>query len=113
GARGADVRLRLVAETLFCLLAGDAHDRYVTWTDADGTACRDILASRGEMPGNAPVGLTDEWLRFAAAVSATAGAASPPTAFWRDAIQTVSQREGGYERVYQGTVVAPVWDVAL
>jgi hypothetical protein len=39
--------------------------------------------------------------------------AAGTAAVWRDALETVSQSEGGYERVYQGTVVAPVWDVSL
>jgi alpha-amylase len=103
----------VVAETLFCLLAGDAPDRYVTWEDAAGGARRDILASRGIMPGAGAVRLVDEWLGFRGAVTTLAGQATPASAIWRDAIETVSQSEGGYERVYQGTVIAPVWDVNL
>jgi alpha-amylase len=100
------VEFRFGTEALFCLLAGNAHDRYVSW---DGQ--RDILASRGEMPGGAATGkavVADEWLqlRCEARFPKAAGA-------WRDAIETVSQSEGGYERVYQGTVVMPVWDIKL
>jgi alpha-amylase len=98
---------RFVAESLFCLLAGNAHDRYVTW-EANGTTRRDILASQGDMPGASVVRLTDEWLRLRCAVKAPES-----VAVWRDALETVSQSESGYERVYQGTVVAPVWDVRL
>ncbi len=105
--RGGDVRFRFVAETLFCLLAGNAPDRYVSWRSA-GSEQRDILASRAEMPGVTKVELTDEWLRLCCSVEAPEAAA-----FWRDAIETVSQSEGGYERVYQGTVVAPVWEMVL
>ena len=52
--------------------------------------------------------VADEWLqlRCEARFPKAAGA-------WRDAIETVSQSEGGYERVYQGTVVMPVWDIKL
>jgi hypothetical protein len=98
---------RVVAETLFCLLAGNAPDRYLLW-DENGAERRDILASHGEMPAGARVRLADEWLGLRAAVKAAG-----TTAVWRDALETVSQSEGGYERVYQGTVVAPVWDVSL
>ncbi len=117
-AENTGVRACLVAESIFCLLAGNAPDRYVLWEDAPGsegiagTTRRDILASHGEMPGNASVRVVDEWLRFSAKMQATGKGTSPRT-LWRDAIETVSQSEGGYERVYQGTVLAPVWDVNL
>ena len=98
---------RFVTETLFCLLAGNAVDRYLLW-DEDGSERRDILASHGDMPGGTRVRLKDEWLKLGCTVKAPES-----IAVWRDALETVSQSEGGYERVYQGTVVAPVWDVRL
>ena len=98
---------RFVAESLFCLLAGNAHDRYVYWQGEDGVR-RVPLASHEEMSGVERLGITDEWLRLHGAVEAP-GARH----IWRDAIETASQSEGGYERVYQGTVIAPVWDVRL
>ena len=52
--------------------------------------------------------VTDEWLKL------RCDAAFPgASAAWRDAIETVSQSEGGYERVYQGTVLVPVWDIKV
>lgn len=112
-ARNGSARFRFVAESLFCLLAGNAPDRYLSWGAPGGGfgTGRDILASRGEIPGDFRVVATDEWLGFRAEV--TASGTKPPSAFWRDAIETVSQSEAGYERVYQGTVIAPVWDVEL
>ncbi|HKP95076.1 MAG TPA: alpha-amylase/4-alpha-glucanotransferase domain-containing protein [Fibrobacteria bacterium] len=108
------VEFRFGTEALFCLLAGNAHDRYIEWdapasgAKAAGEPHRDILASRGEMPGASRVTVTDEWLRLRCeAKFPGAGRA------WRDAIETVSQSEGGYERVYQGTVLIPVWDQKL
>jgi alpha-amylase len=122
-ARGTTVNLRLVAETLFCLLAGNAHDRSVFWEDAAAAARqgqsdpmqRDILASHGVMPAPSAghsIQIVDEWLQIAASVTCS-GSGAPPVEVWRDAVETVSQSEGGYERVYQGTVIAPVWDVNL
>lgn len=123
--------VRFLCENLFCLLAGNAPDRYLTWTEASPAGAvplprRDILASRGEMRGAARAVLRDEWLKLTAtlAVEAMAGPAAAPAAgaapeekaaglLWRDALETVSQSEGGYERVYQGTVVAPVWDLEI
>lgn len=102
-AGSAPVEFRFGSETLFCLLAGNAHDRYIEWD-----ARRDILASRGEMGTVDKAVVADEWLglRCEAAFS---GASQ----VWRDAIETVSQSEGGYERVYQGTVLLPLWDIRL
>src|SRR5690606_16084966 len=109
-ARGGAARFRFVAESLFCLLAGNAPDRYLSWTERE-VERRDILASRGETPGDASIAVADEWLGLRASVTGFGSAA--PLSVWRDAIETVSQSEGGYERVYQGTVVAPVWDAVL
>ncbi|HEX2612222.1 MAG TPA: alpha-amylase/4-alpha-glucanotransferase domain-containing protein [Fibrobacteria bacterium] len=112
-ARDKAASFRFVSESLFCLLAGNAPDRYLSWGTPGGDPGegRDILASRGQMPGASRIAVTDEWLGFRAEVSASGSL--PPAVLWRDAIETVSQSEGGYERVYQGTVIAPVWDVEL
>ena len=32
---------------------------------------------------------------------------------WRFPLETASQSEGGFEKTYQGSVLAPVWNVAL
>ncbi len=120
------VEFRFGTEALFCLLAGNAHDRYIEWDAAATVAAgmttatvaasagksaarsRDILASRGEMPATKSVAITDEWLKL------RCDAAFPgATKAWRDAIETVSQSEGGYERVYQGTVLVPIWDFKI
>jgi alpha-amylase len=98
------VDFRFAAEILFCLLAGNAPDRYVSW----GKNGRDILSSSVEMPGVQKIGITDEWLGLRGKVEARKA-----STLWRDAIETISQSEGGYERVYQGTVLAPVWDVHI
>jgi len=103
------VDFRFGCETLFCLLAGNAHDRYVEWGGSPSSApVRDILASHGEMMGINRVTVTDEWLRLRCEAKFTGASGA-----WRDAIETVSQSEGGYERVYQGTVIVPLWDFKL
>ena len=94
---------RFGSETLFCLLAGNAHDRYIEWE-----AGRDILASRGEMGRINKAVLADEWLKLRCEARFPGAARA-----WRDAIETVSQSEGGYERVYQGTVLLPLWDMSI
>ncbi|MDB5105658.1 MAG: alpha-amylase [Fibrobacteres bacterium] len=104
------VEFRFGTEALFCLLAGNAHDRYIEWDAAgkSGELSRDILASRGEMPGIKTATIADEWLKLRCE-AAFPGASRA----WRDAIETVSQSEGGYERVYQGTVLMPIWDIKM
>lgn len=106
-AGATPAQFRFGCESLFCLLAGDAPDRYIEWA-APNASGKDILASRGEMPGATQVTLTDEWLKLRCEVRAAGN-----TGAWRDALETVSQSEGGYERVYQGTAVLPIWDIAL
>jgi alpha-amylase len=56
----------------------------------------------------ANVAVADEWLRLRCEARFPGVART-----WRDALETVSQSEGGYERVYQGTVLLPVWDIKL
>ncbi len=97
---------RFGCEALFCLLAGNAPDRHISWDGAH--PARDILASRGEMGGARTVVIADEWLKLR-----TETRFPDASAVWRDAIETVSQSEGGYERVYQGTVLIPIWDFRL
>lgn len=108
-AKSADAgfaEFRFGCEALFCLLAGNAPDRYVAWDGPNPS--RDILASRGEMPGAGSVVVADEWLKLKTETKFPGA-----SGVWRDAIETVSQSEGGYERVYQGTVLIPVWDFRL
>jgi 4-alpha-glucanotransferase len=97
------VEFRFGSEALFCLLAGNAHDRYVEWGSN-----RAILASRGDMGPIEKAVVADEWLKLRCEARFSGAARA-----WRDAIETVSQSEGGYERVYQGTVLLPLWDFKL
>ncbi len=103
GTDSGHATFRFACETLFCLLAGNAPDRYIKWNGA-----QDILASHGDMLGVKNVTIADEWLRLKAEIKS-----DDATGFWRDAIETVSQSESGYERVYQGTVLLPIWDIHL
>jgi 4-alpha-glucanotransferase len=97
------VEFRFGSEALFCLLAGNAHDRYVAWGKE-----RAILASRGDMGPVEKVAVADEWLGLRCEARFPGIART-----WRDALETVSQSEGGYERVYQGTVLLPIWDIKM
>jgi len=79
-------------EWLANLLAGDAPDRWLETSDG----IRHKLGTKGSSAG--PVRLTDEWLGLS--IRSDAGADS---ALAWDAVFTVNQSVGGYEKVYQGT----------
>ncbi len=90
----------------FALLAGDAPDRYY---QVDGVTLDDArLRSSGELSGVDQVRLVDEWLKVRVAVAATQN-----PRWWRFPIETISQSEGGFERVYQSSVVMPHWRLAI
>jgi alpha-amylase len=91
----------------FCLnlLTGDAHDRYYWSEEQDLRSMR--LGARGKIDALSHLALRDEWqgiqinLRF-----------SLPARVFHFPIETVSQSEGGQERVHQGCVVLPGWTLA-
>jgi alpha-amylase len=94
------------SEFNFSLLAGNAHDRYY---DIPGhTLDRRNLASSGETIDVREVRLVDEWLKLAVALSF-----EKPALLWRAPVETVSQSEAGFERVYQSSMVMPVWRISL
>jgi len=87
-------------------LAGNAHDRYY---EAEGVALgRPVLSERATNEALTHIALCDEYtnLRFDLRFSA-------PATVHRFPLETVSQSEGGQERVYQGSVVLPSWLVRL
>jgi hypothetical protein len=90
----------------FSLLAGDAHDRYY---DIPGHVLdRKNLASTGETNNVNQVGLVDEWLKLRLSL-----VFSQPAVLWRAPVETVSQSEAGFERVYQSSMVMPIWRISL
>jgi alpha-amylase len=90
----------------FALLAGSAPDRNY-WVD--GHQLEDPrLVSAGEIPEAKRFGLRDEYLGIDIALTL-----SRPATLWRFPLETVSQSEGGFERVYQSSVVFPNWRIHL
>ncbi len=106
------------------MLAPDAPDRYFYLPEPDtntvpagGTAVLEEappvlrskkMASKGTLKQVSAIGLKDEWmgidyqLRF-----------STPTDLWRFPIETVSQSEAGFEKVFQSTALYPNWKLDL
>ena len=86
------------------LLAGHAPDRYYFAGD-----WREALDWQGERILAGPLGLQDDWLKLRLELTPD----PMPTRWWFSPIFTVSQSEEGFERVYQGSAILPVWDVEL
>lgn len=87
-------------ELVFNLLASDAPDRYFLANDA-----RHPLEFRGEIA--APnLSMIDEWQRVRISLDAT-----PEARWWVVPIETISQSESGFERVYQGSAILAVWNI--
>ena len=94
-------------ENVFSLLAGNAPDRYFEIpgrTIGGGSH----LASRGEETAVELLRMVDEWLGIAVEIEF-----DPAALLWRFPLETVSNSDSGFERVYQGSVIVPVWDLEL
>lgn len=87
------------------LLTGNAHDRYYVSENVDLQQMR--LGVTGCLENISHIALRDEWqqveisLRFAS-----------PARLYYFPVDTVSQSEGGQERVHQGCVILPCWPLA-
>ena len=66
------------------------------------------LASTGETNNVNQVSLVDEWLKLKLTLVFSRSAS-----LWRAPVETVSQSEGGFERVYQSSMVMPIWRLSL
>jgi alpha-amylase len=94
------------SELDFALLAGDADDRYYIFPGHHLEDAR--LRSVGEVLNSNEAQLKDEWLRLCISIQI-----EKPGNFWRFPIETISQSESGFERVYQSSVVFPHWKFQL
>jgi 4-alpha-glucanotransferase len=85
-------------EMVFNLLAPDAPDRYLQAGHA-----RWPLEFKGEIETDQLM-LVDEWQRIRITLRA-----QPRARWWVTPIETISQSESGFERVYQGSAIMAVW----
>jgi 4-alpha-glucanotransferase len=88
-------------EMVFNLLAPNAHDRYF-----ESAGERYPLEFRGKL-STSPLLLVDEWQQVKITLHA-----DPQPEWWVVPIETISQSESGFERVYQGSAVMAVWKSA-
>ncbi|MFO0909884.1 MAG: alpha-amylase/4-alpha-glucanotransferase domain-containing protein [Isosphaeraceae bacterium] len=82
-------------------MAGHADDRY--YSDVAGQRLG-MLDSTLDLADRRGVTLTDEWLNLVVGLEWT-----QPGGLWAFPIETVSQSEGGFEKVYQSSAVVPHW----
>jgi alpha-amylase len=94
------------SEFLFALLAGNTDDRYYTFSGQK--PAHPQLGSIGAVENAQDVGLTEEWLK----IKINLHTAIPAT-IWRFPIETISQSEAGFEKVYQSSIVLPNWHLQL
>ena len=98
--RSCPVGTSLGLELVLNLLAPDAHDRYFLAQDV-----RRPLEFRGEIV-SPRLEMVDEWQRLRITLEAR-----PQAAWWIVPIETISQSELGFERVYQGSAILAVWKI--
>ncbi len=101
-------------EFCFGLLAGHSNDAYyradLSSDKGGGHSVRSEdmhLDSRGEVETK-QIALVNEFLGIEVVLKLQAA-----TRVWRTPIETVSLSEAGFERVYQGSCIMPLWDVNL
>jgi alpha-amylase len=95
-----------LSEWNLTLLAGHSPDRSYF---IDGQPLEDPqLCTQGEASGVLRAGMIDRWLGLRIALES-----KTPSRFFRYPVETVSQSEGGFERVYQGSCLLWGWDLSL
>ena len=98
----APISARWAVQWNLALTAGDAPDRFYQLPG------RPTLGSRGEINDRRSLGLVDEWANCAV----TLDWGRPAQVGWAP-VETVSNSELGFERIYQGSALLLAWPVSL
>jgi hypothetical protein len=93
--------LHFAVEINLAAMAGHAEDRY--YSDRAGIKLG-LLDDRLDLPHTSGLTLTDQWLDLGIDLGWSQSAS-----LWCFPIETISQSEGGIERVYQSSAVIPHW----
>jgi alpha-amylase len=101
-AGGKGLSCLFAVENVFSFLAGDAPDRYFEIPGRKIGGGRN-LASKGVEEDVGVLKMVDEWLDLSMTMELT-----PPADVWRYPIETVSNSDSGFERVYQGSALVAV-----
>ena len=102
----ANISFLFLVEWNLTLLAGDAPDR--NYFVAGRGLSSSNLVSSGEETGVTEMGMRDGWLELEINFKT-----EKPAKFWRYPVETISQSEGGFEKVYQGSCLLLGWEVFL
>jgi 4-alpha-glucanotransferase len=94
--------LAIGVESVINFLAPGASDRFF-----ESGPRREELRFSGELPANT-LKIEDGWQRVRVTL-----AAPNSQSFWIAPIETVSESEEGFERVYQGSQIMPIWKLDL
>src|SRR5665213_287442 len=101
-----ELKFLLMTEWNLTLLAGDAPDRNYFVAGRNLNSPR--LNSVGIEENVTEFGMKDGWLQLEINFHS-----EKPGEFWRYPVETISQSEGGFERVYQGSCLLLGWNVVL
>jgi alpha-amylase len=102
GDRAVETRLGLEFSTT--VLGGGGNPS--AWYDVDGA--RSAHDGNGEAPGVEHIGYGNDWIGIAVDVRP-----SPAADAWWSPIETVSNSESGFERVYQGSALLLSWPARI
>lgn len=94
--------MRIGLEMVLNLLAPDAQDRYFEVGEAKHPLRWSAAVPASELKSGR-LRLVDEWQGIAVTLG------TPGAEFWIAPIETVSDSEAGFERVYQGSQILIVW----
>ena len=99
------LKVRFGVEFNFALQAGDTFDRYYI---IPGRKKNPRLGSVGEDKNLSQVSLVEEWIGLKITLES-----KPPATLWRFPIETISNSEGGFEKVYQSSSATFLYDLTL
>ncbi len=109
------VRFNFASEWAFHLLAPDAPDRYyesngqkLAWPAMNSSGSISLPLPRSGAGERLNIRLVDEYLKLAIGIEA-----QDADEIVRFPLETISMSEGGFERMFQGSIVMPVWNVEL
>lgn len=98
------VETRFGVETNWATLGGNGPGAYYAAPGRENVA----LNATGEIEAADSLRLVLEWMALDVRL-----AFSRPATVWHSPLETISLSEGGFERVYQGSCVMPLWPVRL
>jgi alpha-amylase len=93
-------------ETVLNFLAPNAEDRYFEVSEGGGT--RKLMLGWGGEAEGPSMRVVDEWQNVAVSIESPGA-----VRYWIAPIETVSESEEGFERVYQGSQILSVWNAEL